>query len=218
MKRKAVAVLLALAVLTGCAGTQLRRRQQMDQQQRAAMERQQQRTATRAMVEERLAALGGPEAALMVEEVHKGRIPFCKTEELEQIKRFRSELEPMLLERLRNGDHAAAYMLAFLKSEKALTTLKEKLVNDRYMFRWDYYDFSEEETYMRDEVYPHHVAYIAAIEHITGGPIWMNMPLSAWQRSDLQQDAAKANPQGRASQYYVSKWLLEQFMPPDKMD
>jgi len=182
--------------------------------ERREAEFQQDLSACVAMVESKLPLLAGPEAAECRDMLREETVPFFSPEELAEIKRFGPQLQPMFLERLREGEHSVAYLLAYLKTQDALPLLKENLLTDRYFYWWEGPDYSREESYLRDEQYPHHLAYIAAIEHISGKAIWDAMQLSMQERSALQAESRKASPEGPRFQHYCARWLLMKLERP----
>lgn len=139
--------------------------------------------------------------------------------ELKQVRKYTRQVEPILLEKLRKGHHGAAYVLAYLGTTEALPILRERLLQERYFYGWDGWDYSKEESYLSDVQYPRHIAYITAIERISGRPIWEAVKLSDAERTLLQDEAQKAKlRQPGCGRYFAAKWLLIKLTRPPELE
>jgi len=114
----------------------------------------------------------------------------------------RTALERRWLTELANGDHVAAYGLAWLGSRRALPELRRRLLADGYFYGWETLSANEPEILYADGQYPHHQAMIAAIEHISGQPLRATVKLSPAERERLRAGAARCNT------WQTEIWLL----------
>ncbi|MFH1825248.1 MAG: tetratricopeptide repeat protein [Candidatus Firestonebacteria bacterium] len=131
--------------------------------------------------------------------------------EINCVKEFKSKVEELLLNYLqKQSDNAygAIYILAYIKSRRALPLLRQQLLKDRFFYGWEGYDYKDEKAYLSDNQYPHHLAYIAAVEEITGLSIVKAINLSQEERENLEKDALLAKPDVSSTKYYCAKWLL----------
>ena len=109
--------------------------------------------------------------------------------------------------------YGAAYLLADLKCHRALPVLRQALLKDRYFYGWEGPDYGTAEAYADDTQYSHHLAYIAAIERISGKPIAEAVALTDEERRALEAEAARAKPTTEDTAPWVAKWLLAKLAP-----
>lgn len=144
---------------------------------------------------------------------------FFLPSEIDCLKKFKSETEKLLLNYFReqhfptnpNNIYGVIYILAYLKSQRALPLLRQQLLADRYFYGWEGPDYTREGTYFSDYQYPHHQAYITAIEEITGFPIGEAVHLSLEERKKLEKEAQLTDiqpPNIQLTKNYCAKWLL----------
>jgi len=144
---------------------------------------------------------------------------FCDyftAEQLRQLRENRRQVEPVLLERLRQGEHSAAYVLAYLGTTEALPILRKALLKERDFYGWEGPDYSKEQTYLADIQYPKQMAYITAIEVISRKPIWAAVKLTAAERQALENEARLAKPAPAYRKNYAAKWLLNKLSAPGR--
>jgi len=134
-----------------------------------------------------------------------------------RLERFREEAEELVLQELANGKHHYAYLAAHFKMKKALPLLRKNLLEDRYFYGWEGPDYSKGESYLEDQQYPHHLAYIKAIEEFTGRPLAKAVALTPAERAALEAEAAGARP-GTPEAYgkFCARWLLMKLAPQEK--
>lgn len=80
----------------------------------------------------------------------------------------------------------AAYLIAYFKMERALPILRESLLSETYFYGWET-NAPHEETLMWDTNYPHHWAYLNAIEAITARPAAEYIQLTADEKRELAE-------------------------------
>ncbi|MEM9347914.1 MAG: hypothetical protein AAGB26_15000 [Planctomycetota bacterium] len=85
----------------------------------------------------------------------------------EQIRR----VEPDINQRLTEGDYRAAWVAGYLRLRSSLQLLRQGLLAERYFYGWEGPDYTQDSSWLHDWQYTHHLAYIAAIEAITGRSI-----------------------------------------------
>jgi hypothetical protein len=169
------------------------------------------------VIREDLAGIsGGPnvvEAALKT--LPSGHLPadyLTLTEK--QLLDCRTQIEPLLLDSSLDPV-GSALILGFFKSERALPVLRKNLLTQRYFYGWEGPDYSKESSWLADNQYPHHEAWIVAIEAITGRPIAEAIHLTETERKRLQKEAAQARPMSEdgemTEEAYCAKWLLQKF-------
>jgi hypothetical protein len=174
------------------------------------------------LLERNLLLLLGPEAMECRDTFEADAFPrwSFSDAELKQVRKYTRQMEPILLEKLRKGHHGAAYVLAYLRTNEALPILRERLLQERYFYGYEGWDYSKEESYLSDVQYPRHIAYITAIERISSRTIWEAVKLSDAERTLLQDEAQKAKPhQPGCERYFAAKWLLIKLtLPPELED
>ena len=120
----------------------------------------------------------------------------------------RAGLERRWLAELAAGDHVAAYGLAWLASERALPELRRQLLADRYFYGWETSYPDPPDSVYADSQYPHHQAYLAAIEKISwmiaGHPVRHPVKLTRAERAQLRRDAAGCDD------WRAAVWLLHE--------
>jgi hypothetical protein len=116
--------------------------------------------------------------------------------ELTIIEQNRATAERLWLTALENGDHRAAYGLAWLRSRKALPALRQELLEE-------FTDF---------HAFPHQMTLIMAIKHISGRPLRDVVKLTPAERRMLRDltfirrsDACLIPPERE-----MSRWLLHE--------
>jgi hypothetical protein len=114
---------------------------------------------------------------------------------------------------LADGSTGAAWLAAWIRSESSLPLLRKALLEDRYFYGWEGPDYmTDESSYLRDDQYPHHRAFIAAIEAITGKPIREAVNLTDAEAAKLRAEASQARlPRGEGdivTEPWAAKWLL----------
>ena len=105
----------------------------------------------------------------------------------------RRALERRWLADLADGDHAAAYGLAWLGTRRALPVLRQRLLSERYFYGWETSTPDDPATLFANEQYPRHQALILAIERIDGRPLRSAVKLTPDERQRLLDDAARCN-------------------------
>jgi hypothetical protein len=116
----------------------------------------------------------------------------------------RDDLEGLWLTMLAGGDHVTAYGLAWLDSKRALPELRRQLLADRYFYGWETSTPDPPDNVYADEQYPHHQAYILAIEKISGRPVRDVVMLTHAERAGLRRDAAGCKG------WRAAVWLLHE--------
>jgi hypothetical protein len=114
----------------------------------------------------------------------------------------RGALERRWLAELADGDHVAAYGLAWLGSKAALPELRRQLLTDRYFCGWETSTPDPPDAVYADDQYPHHQAFIVAIEAISGRSLRGALKLSAAERAQLRKDSAGCDD------WRAAVWLL----------
>jgi hypothetical protein len=103
------------------------------------------------------------------------------------------------------GDHVAAYGLGWLRSQRALPALRQRLLTERYFHAWETSRPDAAESLYADAHFPRHQVLILAIERIEGRPIRKLIQLNAGERHLLWRRAASCEGAPAAM------WLLHQF-------
>ena len=114
----------------------------------------------------------------------------------------RNALARRWLAELAQGDAVAAYGLAWLRSKDALPQLRRRLLTDKFFYGWETSTPDPPDAVYADDQYPHHQAFIVAIETITGEPLGRAVQLSAAERARLRREAAGCRD------WRVARWLL----------
>ncbi len=130
--------------------------------------------------------------------------------EIEKIRKYRKELEPLILEQIRSG-YSWVYLAAYLHYENAVPKIKDELLKCDKFYGWEGGDYSGINRYLNDEQYCYQLAYISAIEYITGKPISKAITLTNQEISYLKGKAEKCNESNKQNLAEVcyGKWLLE---------
>lgn len=173
------------------------------------------------LLETEVTVLDAPEAMECRDTLEVGSFPEWSLlgKELAQLRKYSRQVEPILLENLRNGHHGAAYVLAYLGTTEALPILRERLLNERYFYGWEGTDRTDEKSYLSDNQFPRHVAYMTAIERISGQPIWEAMKLSDAEKTKLENEARKIRPLSTGTErYFAAKWLLIKLTHPPEWE
>ena len=103
------------------------------------------------------------------------------------------------------GDHVAAYGLGWLRSRRALSALRWRLLTERYFHAWETSKPDAPESLYADARFPRHHVLILAIERIEGRPIRKLIQLNARERHLLWRRTAGCDGGARAAM-----WLLHQ--------
>jgi hypothetical protein len=159
-----------------------------------------------AVVEARIELLAGPEMTDCPETL----CGHFSTNELIDMMKYREDVGVMVMEKLRDGHYGAAYLAGFLGMAEAIPIMRQNLLQERYHYGWEGTDLSDERSYLGDHQFPRHMAYVMAIEKISGQPICKVVKLDAAERTILEAEAANSDPvsiEGR--QYLAAKWLLK---------
>jgi len=145
------------------------------------------------------------------EEFKKGIFSFqADSAEIEMIKKYRSELEPDILQRLDSG-YAWVYLAAFLKYRSAVPEIKNLLLNCERFYGWEGPDYSKIESYLIDDIqYCYQMAYISAIEYITSEPIDKAVTITDNEFKELKAKSEKCTDTSIDSidAYCSARWLL----------
>lgn len=132
----------------------------------------------------------------------------------EKLPRFVAHREALVrhwLAALERGNHTAAYGLAWARHRAGLPALRKSLLSDRYFYGWESDDANTLEARMRDDQYPHHLAFISAIEHISGKPLAEAVALQPTERAALLAEARQPGDEGGPQD--VARWLLHKLAP-----
>ena len=175
------------------------------------------------LVQHYITSLSGPGNDLACRDTLKhGVLPraLVKPADAELMRARREEVKPLLLAALEHDSYGAAFLLGFLHAKEAIPLLRKKLLEDRYFYGWEGPDYTTEEAYMTDDQYPHHTAYILALETIFQVPITRAFRLTDEERQMLEREAALANTKSEeAKTHYAAKWLLQRLSrPPYRSD
>ena len=129
--------------------------------------------------------------------------------EIEKIKKYRNELEPFIVQRIDSG-YSWVYLAAFLYYESAVPKIKDMLLNCDKFYGWEGGDYQKIERYLDDEQYCYQMAYIAAIEHITGKSISESIKLTDQENTYLKNKANKCVECNKdALAFCWARWLLD---------
>jgi hypothetical protein len=125
----------------------------------------------------------------------------------------RSQLEARWLRSLAAGDPAAAYGLAWLGSARAVPELRRQLLGDRAVDPEASWTPWGADAHVGDYRFPHQVAYVLAIEHLTSRPVARAVALSPRERRALRREATPARLDDPrvppAAQRARARWLLQ---------
>ncbi len=130
---------------------------------------------------------------------------------LPSFRAHRAELERRWTASAEAGGHSAAYGLAWLGAVGAVPSLRRTLLADRNFYGWESSDAETPEARMRDDQYPHQMARILAIEHLTKRPIQKAVALTPDERALLVAEAFAPGEPGEAQD--VARWLLSKLAP-----
>ena len=100
------------------------------------------------------------------------------------------ELEQRYVARLVSGEYLAIHALGFLRSRRALPTLRTWLLREGYSIEWKLAPPNEPAIFYADEQFPRHRALMQAIESIEGLPIRDAFKLTRAERGQLSRAAA----------------------------
>ncbi|OFX32611.1 MAG: hypothetical protein A2X08_08730 [Bacteroidetes bacterium GWA2_32_17] len=148
--------------------------------------------------------------SLDYEDVKKGIFLFqIDSIEREKIKKYRNELEPFIIQRIDSG-YSWVYLAAYLHYESAVPKIKDRLLKCDKFYGWEGGDYQKIERYLDDEQYCYQMAYISAIEYITGKPILKAITLTDHENSYLKNKADKCiECDEDALAFCWARWLLE---------
>lgn len=135
--------------------------------------------------------------------------------EIEKIKKYRSELEPYIVQHIDSG-YTWVYLAAFLKYESAIPKIKSRLLVCHEFYGWEGPDYSKIESYLNDDYqYCYQMAYISAIEYISSKPISEAIILSNQEYNALKGKASKC-VDVNADEFMThcsARWLLKKWNP-----
>lgn len=122
-------------------------------------------------------------------------------------------LEAEVNARLKDGDVGAVWIANYFRLQSSLPILRSRLLTDRYFYGWEGPDPNEESSYLLGEQYTHHMAYIAAIEAITGEPVREAVRLTPAESVALRAEAAvrfadRGTPDEMVIHGLCARWLL----------
>ncbi len=132
-------------------------------------------------------------------------------QELIWLERNKMEIEKEIAIFIQDYSTPAVLVAGHLKLESCLPVLRGMLLTLRSPCGesgGDGADYTLEETYLRDNMFPYHVYYIDAIENITGLPIHKAVTLTNEEAQRLLSDAEKASVDGNIFDPWCAKWLL----------
>jgi hypothetical protein len=129
-----------------------------------------------------------------------------------------ADVEQCINARLRNGSVAAAWIAGYFRFESSLPLLRQNLLADRYFYGWEGPDPEKESTYLLDQKYTHHIAYMAAIEAITGPRLTESVALTAVEIESLKSEAnvdfaKKDEAPEKVQRGLCARWLLLKLAP-----
>lgn len=158
--------------------------------------------------DERVASLGGPETSSFADV----RSVFTAAE-VQFMHEHIGDVERLVNLGLQSGNVSSAWIAGYFRIESSLPLLRQCLLTDRYFYGWEGPDPDKESSYLLDEQYTHHLAFIAAIEAITGRPLRQSVTLTPVElqmlKSEADVDFAKreAEPE-RVHRGLCARWLL----------
>lgn len=153
------------------------------------------------------------------DDLRKGKVSVQDSVKLAQISQYKTGLEPVILERIDSG-YTFVYLAAYLKYESAIPLLKKKLLQEDgfHFYGWEggLTKGESNEMYvnerMKDHQYPEAMAYLAAIECISGKPISQSGIFSKDDQKILEKRAQDCLPDSVDTDRFTSncsaKWLL----------
>ncbi len=144
------------------------------------------------------------------EDVKKGIFLFqIDSFEIEKIKKYKSELEPFIIQRIDSG-YSWIYLASYLHYESAVPKIKDRLLKCDKFYGWEGGDYQKIERYLDDEQYCYQMAYITAIEYITGKPISKAITLTDKENAYLKNKADKCIECNKDAQAFCwARWLLD---------
>jgi hypothetical protein len=162
---------------------------------------------------ERFASLDGPETSNFADV----RSLFTPAE-LQFMHEHIGDVEELVNSRLQSGDVSSAWIAGYFRIESSLPLLRQCLLTDRYFYGWEGPDPENESSYLLDEQYTHHLAFIANIEAITGKPLQESVTLTADElqrlKSEANVDFAKMDTEPEKVQRGLcARWLLGRLVP-----
>jgi hypothetical protein len=130
--------------------------------------------------------------------------------DLEKLAQYSESIQPLVLDGLKHsGGTHAAFIAGYLQYTKALPILREKLLTLRYPYFWEgSWNYTREDDILNDDQYQYHVAYIHAIERITGKAVKDVITLTPTEIQRLRHQANAARIEEGQSENYCTKWLL----------
>jgi hypothetical protein len=143
------------------------------------------------------------------EDVRKGIFAFqIDSAKREMIKKYRDELEPLIVQRIDSG-YAWVYLAAYLRYQSAIPKLKNELLKCNHFYGWEGGDYQKIERYLDDEQYCYQMAYISAIEYISGKPVSKAITLTYEENAALKTKADKCFECNKdALAFCYARWLL----------
>lgn len=164
--------------------------------------------------DEKFASLGGPETSTFADV----RSLFT-AEELRFLHEHIRDVERYANATLQGGSVSSAWIAGYFRIESSLPLLRQLLLTDRYFYGWEGPDPEQESSYLLDEQYTHHRAYIAAIEAITGKSLRESIELTPAEIDNLKSEASidfakRGSEPEKVQRGLCARWLLSKLMPP----
>ena len=89
-----------------------------------------------------------------------------------------------------------------------MPVLRRRLLEDRFFYGWEGPDYRLEASYLNDEQWPNQMAYMTAIEAISGRRLCEVVELSDEERCALEQEGSKASTAFGPPERFCALWLL----------
>ena len=163
--------------------------------------------------DEKFASLAGPET----NDFATARSLFTAAE-IQFLHEHIGDVAQYVNERLRAGSVGAAWIAGYFRIESSLPLLRRSLLTDRYFYGWEGPDYDDERSYLDDSQYTHHLAYIAAIEAITGKSLRESIALTPSETEKLKAEATvdfarrDVDPD-KVQRGLCARWLLSKLAP-----
>ncbi len=97
-----------------------------------------------------------------------------------------------------------AKLVGHFRIREALRLLRSQFLTPRRYYGWEGPDYSKLESYLADNQYQYSVAYLEAIEAITGQPIAVAISLSRSESEEIERHASNHN-----SEFYHWAWWMQ---------
>jgi len=127
------------------------------------------------------------------------------------------ELESVVIEKIQsNHPYLGSRLAGYFRIEKSLPALRHAFLSDTYFYGWEGPNYENDETYLMDNQYPHHIGYMMAIEAISCKPFKDAIKLTDEEIAELQK---LATTRGRDPRIYNrARWLLKKCEIPFQSD